>query len=134
MLRKRSGRSQYLSELLDYIESKMLLVQQEERDVAKTVSDHLKEMLEKCKEDERYAVRHGAKALRRGAKDSQQGKPATRSRSLEQKTGGYVTRSKRVKLSDFDPDHNDDEGPASRTRSRLRLSALQQTGDDRPGN
>lgn len=126
-MKKRSERSQYLSELLDYIENKMLLVEKDERDISKTVSDHLKEMLEKCKQDEGYA-------LRRGAKDSQQGKSATRSRYVEQKMGKSDTRSKRVKLSDSHTDPNHHQGPASRTRSRSRVSPLQQTGDDRLGN
>lgn len=91
----------------------MLLVQKEDRDISKTVSDKLKGMLEKCKRDQEYALRGGTKSVQR--------RRTTLSKADQPQTGrpNAGSRQAKRKRSDSQSDPESNQGPASRTRSRV---------------
>ncbi|POS71541.1 protein kinase [Diaporthe helianthi] len=62
-LKKLPQCSQFLIEVLNYIQNNMLLVQKDRRDTAMSVSEHFKTMLLKCKKNEGYALRREASEL-----------------------------------------------------------------------
>lgn len=107
--------SDFLLELLDYVQSKMLQVQKEDRDPSKAVSDRLKGMLNQCKGDEGYALRGRPRGLN-------QKKTVAKSKSAGPKRGASEVESNRTKRQRLriQPGDGSHQGPASRTRSQMR--------------
>ncbi|KAG8162572.1 hypothetical protein KVR01_008337 [Diaporthe batatas] len=62
-LKKRPQCSQFLTDVLDYVQNNMLLVQKDSRDTAMAVSEQLKAMMLKCKKDKGYALRRDTSEL-----------------------------------------------------------------------
>lgn len=93
----------------------MLLIQKDRRDTAMSVSDQLKVMLQKCKKHEGYALRREAPGLhdREAMTESE-----FEDHEMEESETG-LKQTKR-KHSDIQFEFEDHQGPASRTRSRLR--------------
>jgi hypothetical protein len=93
----------------------MLLVQKDRRDTAMSVSEQFKVMLQKCKKGEGYALRGEAPGLhdRETVTESE-----FEDHEMEEPEAG-LKQAKR-KHSDIQFDSENHQGPASRTRSRLR--------------
>lgn len=91
----------------------MLLVQKEDRDTSEAVSVRLKEMLQKCKQVNQYA-------LRNGEKETPQRRDTAKPKSDGPVMSQAQARSKQSKRKrpGFSSGYESSQGPASRIRRR----------------
>ncbi|KAI5920132.1 kinase-like domain-containing protein [Camillea tinctor] len=100
LLKRRKECSPFLSDFLNYIQTKMLVVDISERDNSRTVSEQLKKMFTKCKKEPNYVLRAGVEERTKDTRTGPNSLVNQKGASLITASTGATLALKSVRLSD----------------------------------